>query len=316
MRGFQKQWVLLVIGVAALLVVACGGDSAPAADTASAQSLPADSNGGPAVAQAQATPTTEPLAATVNGQPITMAAFARERARRAFGMTVEPATADVFDANVLQAMIDQMLLEQAAADLGIEVTDAEVDTEIAIQVDIATQNGQSLGEVIAAQLYTMDEYREALRGMMLAGKLSQVVADVSPYAPQVHSRHILVTDENTARQLLAQLEQGADFAQLAAQYSLDGSTAPSGGDLAWVSRGDLLQPEVEDVIFALEPGTRYPEPVRSSLGYHIIEVLERAEDRPLSQAALAEKKQQAFLTWLQEQRDTADIVRYVGTNSQ
>ena len=97
------------------------------------------------------------------------------------------------------------------------------------------------------------------------------------------------------------------------QYSLDGSTAPTGGDLDWVSRGDLLQPEVEDAIFALEPGQISPEPVKSSLGYHIVQVLEKVEDRPLSQAALAEKQQQAFMAWLDSQRQAAVIERYVGS---
>ena len=98
------------------------------------------------------------------------------------------------------------------------------------------------------------------------------------------------------------------------QYSLDGSTAHTGGDLDWVSEGDLLQPEVEAAIFALQPGQRAPEPVKSSLGYHIVETLERVQDRPLSQAALAEKKQKAFLEWLEGQRAAATIERFVGVS--
>lgn len=310
--------------IAAVLLAACGGSDSPSADTAGnsqphngdsgGQTLPVNNVIDPGAVAAQATATGEPLAAVVNGQPITLTEFERERARRAFGLEVEPATAAAFDAAVLQSMIDQVLIGQAAAREGIVVTDAEIDAELAIQADIAASNGQSLEEIVASQLYTMDEYREALRDMLLAGKMSEIAAAVSPYAPQVHSRHILVADEATARQLLTQIQQGADFAQLARDYSLDGSTAPTGGDLDWVSRGDLLQSEVEDVIFALQPGTLYPEPVKSSLGYHIIEVLERVEDRPLSQAALAEKKQQAFLDWLQAQRDAAEIVQYVGTS--
>jgi parvulin-like peptidyl-prolyl isomerase len=76
-----------------------------------------------------------------------------------------------------------------------------------------------------------------------------------------------------------------------------------------------LQKEVEDAIFSLEPGQIYPEPVRSSLGYHIVQTLERVNDRPLSQAALAEKKQQAFLNWLDSQRQSAVIERFVGVGS-
>jgi parvulin-like peptidyl-prolyl isomerase len=307
-----------------LALVACAGKSSSDSTDGSAAADQdrtldtANGNGEPAAAgpsPMDLTLTAEPLAAMVNGDSITLTAFERERARRAYGMTVEPATAAAFDAVVLQSLIDQLLIAQAAAREGLVVTDAEIDAELAVQSELAAANGQTLEEIVEMQLYSMDEYRDAQRQMLLAQKTSQVVINVSPFAAQVHSRHILVADEATARDLLVQLDQGADFAALAAEYSLDGSTAPTGGDLDWVSRGDLLQPEVEDVVFSLQPGQRTTEPVRSSLGYHIIEVLDRVEDRPLSQAALAQKKQAAFMAWLENERANAVIVRYVATGS-
>jgi peptidyl-prolyl cis-trans isomerase C len=309
-RSFQFRLVPLAILVLAALAACAGGkdSSTNASSVTQPDSVSA--------AGVQVQPTEEPLAARVNGQPITLAAFQRERARRAVGLDVQPATEAAFDAQVLQSMIDQVLINQAAADDGIVVTDAEVDGELAAQSDIAAENNQTLDQIVAAEGYTMDEYRGVIHDLLITQKLSQVVANVPPVAEQVHARHILVADEATARELLAQLQQGADFAQLAVQYSLDGSTAPSGGDLDWVSRGDLLQPEVENAIFSLQPGQLSPEPVKSSLGYHIIQVLDRVQDRPLSQAALAEKKQQAFLAWLDGQRQAAVIERYVGVSGQ
>jgi len=292
---------------------ASSGSNQPDADNP-APAIQNDSTTDPAAAQPQPTQTPEEaLAARVNNRAILLADFERERERRTLGLTVEPATAAAFDADVLQTMIDQVLIEQVAELQGITVTDEEVEAELSLQRTIAEENEMSFEEILAAQLYTVDEYREALRDMLLAQKVSEVIAPVSPMAEQVHSRHILVADEATARMLLDQLNQGADFAQLAMQYSLDGSTAHTGGDLDWVSEGDLLQPEVEAAIFALQPGQRAPDPVRSSLGYHIIETLERVEDRPLSQAALAQKKQKAFLAWIEGQRAAATIERFVGT---
>lgn len=305
----------LVLVLLMLLLAACGGDSDGASQAeprANAQGLlPAQ----PVSGAAQAQPTSEPLAARVNGQPITLAAFQREVQRRMIGMTLEPATQAAFDASVLDAMIDQVLIEQGAALLQIEVTDAEVDAELTIQADLAKANNLLLEEVLAAQLYTLDEYREVVRGMLLVQKLSDVVAAVAPYAEQVHSRHILVADEATARALIDQLRAGADFAQLAATYSLDQSTAPSGGDLGWVAPGVLLQPEVEAAIFALAPGELAPEPVQSSLGYHVVQTLERVQDRPLSPAELAERRQQVFEQWLETQRQAAVIERLVATGN-
>lgn len=312
MRSFPFRLVALAILVLVALA-ACAGGKDPSTNTNPSSAV---QPGSVSAAGAEAQPTEEPLAARVNGQPITLAAFQRERARRAVGLDVQPATQGAFDAQVLQSMIDQVLITQAAAREGIVVTDAEIDAELRTQSDIAAGNNQTLDQIVAAEGYTMDEYRGVIHDMLLTQKLSQVVANVPPVAEQVHARHILVADEATARNLLAQLQQGADFAQLAMQYSLDGSTAPSGGDLDWVSRGDLLQPEVENAVFSLQPGQMSPEPVKSSLGYHIIQVLERVQDRPLSQAALAEKKQQAFLTWLDGQRQAAVIERYVGMSAQ
>ena len=326
MRSFElhnlRRGSLLILAILCLLLAACAGDketpeAAPADNSAPAAESDAVVAANLETTPASPEPTAEALAARVNDEPITLAEFTSERERRAFGLDVEPATAAAFDETVLQGMIDQVLIEQYAAREGLAVTDAEVEAELQAQSEIATANGQDLEEFVNAQLYSMDEYRAALRGMMLWQKVSQhVVASVPPTGPQVHARHILVADEAIARSLLDQLNQGAEFAQLALQYSLDSSTAPTGGDLDWVSRGDLLQPEVEDAIFALEPGQRAPEPVISSLGYHIIETLERVEDRPLNEAALAEKREQAFLEWLQSQRDSARIERFVGTGGQ
>jgi len=325
-RVFQfrlSRWITTIVLALVLggVLVACADDgssansgSNPEGDANAAPAAQTNPTTIPAAAQVQPTQTPEEaLAARVNGHPIPLADFERERERRSLGLTIEPATAAAFDADVLQTMIDQVLIEQAAEREGITVTDEEVEAELDLQRSIAEQNEMALDEILAAQLYTVDEYRAALHDMLLAQKVSEVIAPVSPMAEQVHSRHILVADEATARMLLDQLNQGADFAQLAMQHSLDGSTAHTGGDLDWVSEGDLLQPEVEAAIFALQPGQRAPEPVRSSLGYHIVETLERVEDRPLSQAALAEKKQKAFLDWLENERAAATIERFVGT---
>src|SRR5690606_22928116 len=191
----------------------------------------------------------------------------------------------------------------------IVVTDAEIDNELAIQAELAEANGMTLEQIAAEQLYTMDEYREATRQMLLWGKVSQMVtANVSTVEKQVHSRHILVKDEDLARDLLAQIQSGAaSFEDLAQQHSLDTSSSNKGGDLERGGAGGQLQPEVEAAIFALQPGELAPQPVRSSLGYHIIQTLEVAEGRALDAAGLAQRREQAFLYWLDQQRAAADI---------
>ncbi len=305
LEHLRRVGVLVGVALGAFVLAACGGAAANSSDAAA--------NRAPNTASANSAPqlTQEPLAARVNGQPITMAAFQRERQRRLQGLEAQPATQADFDAAVLEAMIDQVLIEQAAPRLGVTVSDEEVQAELALQEQLAAANGTTLEALLAEQLYTPEEYRDVLRGLLLAQKVSEVVADVPSTAEQVHARHILVADEATARELIAQIQQGADFAQLAMEYSLDASSAPSGGDLGWVPRGVLLQPEVEDAIFALAEGELAPTPVRSSLGYHVVQTLERVQDRPLSQALLAERKQRAFQEWLAIERENAVIERYI-----
>jgi len=307
-------WLIVLTLATVALLAGCGGKSN---NGASGESLSAASDAGEVSVSASqptqpAQPTEEALAARVNGEPITLAQFVRERERRSLGMMVEPATQDAFDAQVLASMIDQVLINQGAAKAGIVISEEEIDAELTIQAELAAAGGTTLEEVAASQLYTMDEYRAVIRDMLTVQRLSDVVANVSPYAEQVHSRHILVTDEALARNLIAQIQAGADFAQLATQYSLDSSTARLGGDLDWVSEGDLLQPEVERAVFALGPGDLAAYPVQSSLGYHVVQTLERVQDRPRSATALAEKRQNAFLAWLEGQRQMATIERFVG----
>ncbi|HEX3051664.1 MAG TPA: peptidylprolyl isomerase [Aggregatilineaceae bacterium] len=321
MRSVHVHRLIFVL-VVILLLVACGkSDSKSSSD--SDQGAPhyvadravTEAVTGDTVQAAEVTPSGDPLAALVNSEPITLAEFERERARIMQFQQVEPATAEAFDAMVLQGMIEQALIEQYAAQQNIVVTDAEVDVELAAQAELAAASGITLEDYIGQQLYTMDEYRDAQRKVLLANKVRDVItANVPTTAAQVHARHILVADEATARSLIDQLNQGADFAQLAATYSLDQTSARTGGDLAWVSEGDLLQPEVEAAIFSIQPGTRSTEPVRSTLGYHVIEVLERVEGRPLDQAALAEKRNQAFQAWMRTQYQAADIQRFVGSD--
>jgi peptidyl-prolyl cis-trans isomerase D len=80
-----------------------------------------------------------------------------------------------------------------------------------------------------------------------------------------------------AREVRQRILDGADFAELAREVSADRATAERGGDIGWFGRGDMA-PALEQAAFQLKPGT-ISEPVLSSLGYHLIEVEEKEDDR-------------------------------------
>lgn len=95
---------------------------------------------------------------------------------------------------------------------------------------------------------------------------------------EVHARHILVETEEQAQDVLQRLEQGEDFAALAAELSVDSSNADQGGDLGWFARGEMVE-AFDQVVFEADVGL-YPEPVETEFGYHVIEILER-ESHPV-----------------------------------
>jgi peptidyl-prolyl cis-trans isomerase C len=92
------------------------------------------------------------------------------------------------------------------------------------------------------------------------------------YTKSIHAEHIIVADENLANSLLAQVQGGADFAQLAFQYSI-GPSAGEGGSLGWITRGQSGYMSFDEAAFALEPG-EISGVIETRAGFHIIRVLE------------------------------------------
>ena len=110
-----------------------------------------------------------------------------------------------------------------------------------------------------------------------------------------------------AQEIRQRLVDGEDFATLAAEYSDDPGSAANGGDLGWFGKGRMVAP-FEEAAFALAVN-EISEPVKTDFGYHIIEVLERDDAHEKDAAQIEQERAQAFDTWLQEQRNAADVQR-------
>ena len=145
--------------------------------------------------------------------------------------------------------------------------------------------------------------------------------DDATLVDQTHARHILVrvnelTSEAEAKakieRLKDRLDSGASFAELAKLNSEDASAA-KGGDLGWLSPGDTVA-EFDEAMKKLQPNQVSP-PVRTSFGWHLIEVLERRKqdvtiDRARSEAQTAirqRKADEAFQDWVRQVRDKAFV---------
>jgi peptidyl-prolyl cis-trans isomerase C len=253
-------------------------------------------------------PTPEPLAARVNGRPITLAEYLAEvgryeAAQQASGTDL--ASIDSYQELVLNSLIDLELLAQAAADQGATIGDDEIATELD-QLAAGQGGNEAVDPWLAANGYDLAGFERSLRRELLAQQTVDRLADAVPkQAEQVHARHILVSSQAEADEILRLLENGADFGQLAVERSMDLSTRVGGGDLGWFPRGVLTQPAVEDAAFSLQPG-EVSQVVPSDLGYHVIEVLERAP-RQLTPNDRRRLRRAAVEDWLSNRRGSASI---------
>jgi peptidyl-prolyl cis-trans isomerase C len=110
-------------------------------------------------------------------------------------------------------------------------------------------------------------------------------ARVAGLAPGIEysAAHILVPDEQTAKDLKAQIDGGADFAELAKANSTDGSAA-NGGDLGWFGVGMMVKP-FEDAVVAMKPG-EVAGPIETQFGWHLIKLNETRDAAPPTLDAL------------------------------
>ncbi len=107
----------------------------------------------------------------------------------------------------------------------------------------------------------------------------------------------MVSTLDIALQAKARLEKGEDFAKLAEELSEDPGSKSAGGDLGWFPRGQMVK-EFEDAAFTLQVN-QVSQPITTTFGVHLIQVLARDSNRPLDDAMLERKKSQAFETWLE-----------------
>ncbi len=241
----------------------------------------------------------------------------------------------------LEDMIDDELIRQEAARVGISVSAEEIELEIEKQfgyernpptptpiaetTPITVTPAPTISPVTreefeeAYQKYlamlqkeaglSEQDFREIVAMNLLRQKMQEFLAQrVETRAEQVRARHILLETEGEAKEVLERLKGGEDFAALAKELSQDPATKEKGGDLGWFPRG-LMVPEFDEVAFALQPG-EVSDVVQTPYGFHIIKVEERDEDRELEEEILQLRRANALSDWLQEQRQSAIVERF------
>ena len=245
------------------------------------------------------TATSVPLAARVNGEGIPFAEFEKELERYQMAFGTELAT----DAQqtVMNDLIAKVLLAQAAQEAGYTVDDKMVEERLQ---QLATQLGGSaaLDDWMARVGYTSESLRTALKRELAATWMrNQVLAQTPRQVEQIHVRQILLYSAERAQAVYAELQSGKDFAELAEQF--DPITY---GDVGWLACGMVLDPKLEEVIFSLQPG-QYSQVIRTAAGYHLVQVIERQPDRPLTAEAYRLYQKLTLEQWLVQRRAASQI---------
>lgn len=305
-----------------------------------------------AKADASSQQTLDKVAAVVNDDVIMASELALQTRMLAVqikqaGQPLPPT--DVLQKQVLEKLIVESLQLQMGERSGIKVSKEQLDAAVA---GIASQNKlspENFRKELAAQGIPFGMFRENIRRQIILQQVQQAFvikrievsdqdidnflaseegrqlatqAAIDTPIKQTHARHILIkpsairNDEET-RALLQKIhdvvQKGGDFAALAKKYSEDPGSAMKGGDLGWVSTGQVV-PEFEAAMNDTATGS-VSEPFQTQFGWHVVQVLDRrienmSEKILRQQAQIILRKrhfQDELPRWLKELRDQAYV---------
>ena len=203
-------------------------------------------------------------------------------------------------ATALQDVTNEELDRRGAAELGVSVSEDEIDADIRLRLRIPETADTS----VFAEAYRNEvrqsglrpsEYREVVAARLLEEKLRQRFrAQIPATTEQIRLRDILV-QQTDLQKVLDRLKAGEDFAAVASEVSLDTTTKDKGGEMDWQARGEL-PPEAESAVFSLEVG-QVSEPVYLNGGYYLYQVLEKAADREVTADQQQQIEDQMYTDW-------------------
>ena len=167
--------------------------------------------------------------------------------------------------------------------------------------------GKELGtylDEVKAYGITRKQIEEIFRADLLRTKLlEEITKDMLPQEEQVWVRHILVDTQDLAQEVIEKLNNGEDWAALAAEYSTDTSNKDNGGDLGWIGENDGFVEAFKIAAFQLYEAGEISEPVETSFGWHVIQLVTRATNN-IDATKFQQNKQIFFDNWLLELRNS------------
>jgi len=202
------------------------------------------------------------------------------------------------------------LLRQTASTMGLVVTEAELDARYRERLGLS---GDASRDELALRLrsqllftgLSLAEYRDIVRSEVVEQKLKdQLNASVPAETEHVNLRLIQTSTEADASKAKERLDQGALFAVVAVEMSIDPLAKTNGGEISWTPRG-ILPKQVDDVAFALAAGVR-SDVIESDEGFYVIES-RGIETRPLTDEVKPAIVQRSVDNQLKETSDRVGV---------
>lgn len=247
---------------------------------------------------AKATAEDDPVVATVNGGPV----------RRSELLRVKEFLPDQYKSYPMH-LLYPMLLDQII-DLRLVAANGRREN---LQNDREVRRRMAIIEDrIIQDVYLKRHAARTVTDDALRARYVEFLRE-NPTREQVRARHILLEDEATAKAVIAEIQGGADFADVAKERST-GPSAAEGGDLGFFGRGDMVL-AFSKAAFGLEAGALTETPVQTKFGWHVIMVEERRLSASRSfedvrEELIAELSRDAIRDLIQELRDGAEIERF------
>ena len=241
-----------------------------------------------------ATEVIDRIVAIVNDDIITLSDFNK------YIVSLPKQTVEINKDQALNDLVEQMILTQEAAKLGITVTDAEIDRSIENVKGRLDMSDEQMNEMLTKQNLTTEQFRNQWRLQILSGKLvstlvkgriavtDEEIKDLYKQyygeienADEVEIAHILISFDASEEQQALQkankvaelAKSGSNFSKLVSEYSDDTFSKDKEGVLGYFKKGELVS-ELEDVVSVTEVG-KTSGPVKTISGFHIIKVLDR-----------------------------------------
>ncbi len=232
------------------------------------------------------------LALTLAGGVIALSACNQNGNGNGNGATVaESKAGDVTQEELYEAMKDrvgaqalQQLVYEKVLSEKYEVTDKELDAKVA---ELKEQLGENFDAALAQYGYKDEaDFKKTMKLGMMQEKAAMKEIKVTEkelkeyydnYKPEIKARHILVADEAAANEVKQKLDAGEKFEDVSNTYSTDEAAKANGGDLGWFGAG-AMDPDFEAAAYALKVD-EISAPVKTSFGYHIIQVTDKKEKK-------------------------------------